>query len=232
MKRKAAQAAHRKKKIVKSSESIGPDGLTDKQRAFVEHYLTCWNATEAARQAGYKTARQTGSENLSKPVIRALIHRRLSQMAMAADEVLARLSAMAGADMSDFLVPSGKGLKLDLKAARAAGRLHLVKKYNKTKQGLSIELYDAQAALVQLGKHHGLFAERIKLETWQSEIVELLKSGRISAEEVIQELGFDDARQLLIAAGTPIPARAPAPENDGADSASGDDSSRTEVSRE
>jgi phage terminase small subunit len=49
--------------------------LTPKQAAFVQHYLTDLNATQAAIRAGYsaKTAQQMGAENLSKPVIAAAI---------------------------------------------------------------------------------------------------------------------------------------------------------------
>lgn len=45
--------------------------LTAKQQRFVEEYLIDLNATQAAIRAGYSanTARQTGSENLSKPDI-------------------------------------------------------------------------------------------------------------------------------------------------------------------
>ena len=45
--------------------------LTTKQERFVTEYLVDLNATQAAIRAGYseKTARQTGSENLSKPDI-------------------------------------------------------------------------------------------------------------------------------------------------------------------
>lgn len=51
--------------------------------------------------------------------------------------------------------------RLDMLAAGEAGKLHLVKKYALDKDGkVSIELYDAQAALVQIGKAHGLFADR------------------------------------------------------------------------
>jgi phage terminase small subunit len=47
------------------------DKLTDKQQAFIEAYLTCWNATQAAIDAKYskKTARVIGPENLSKPAL-------------------------------------------------------------------------------------------------------------------------------------------------------------------
>lgn len=45
--------------------------LTPKQQRFVEEYLIDSNATQAAIRSGYskKTAQQTGSENLLKPVI-------------------------------------------------------------------------------------------------------------------------------------------------------------------
>lgn len=45
--------------------------MTPKQQRFVEEYLIDLNATQAAIRAGYskKTAKQIGTENLSKPVI-------------------------------------------------------------------------------------------------------------------------------------------------------------------
>lgn len=101
-----------------------------------------------------------GSENLSKPDIRAAINARMAELVMPASEVLSRLSEHAGGTMADFLSIKGRGITLDLKKASLADKLHLVKKYSKTKQGVSIELYDAQAALNTLGKHHGLFVER------------------------------------------------------------------------
>lgn len=52
--------------------------------------------------------------------------------------------------------------RLDLLAAGEAGKLGLVKKYTIDKEGkVSIELYDAQAALVKLGEAHGIFRDRI-----------------------------------------------------------------------
>jgi len=49
--------------------------LTPKQHRFVEEYLIDLNLTKAAVRAGYseKTARQIGSENLSKPAIQEAI---------------------------------------------------------------------------------------------------------------------------------------------------------------
>jgi phage terminase small subunit len=49
--------------------------LTEKQRRFCERYCVVWNAARAAREAGYseKSAKETGSELLTKPNIRAYI---------------------------------------------------------------------------------------------------------------------------------------------------------------
>jgi phage terminase small subunit len=49
--------------------------LTPKQKIFCEEYIVDWNATRAAKVAGYseKTAYSIGSENLSKPEIQAYI---------------------------------------------------------------------------------------------------------------------------------------------------------------
>ena len=55
--------------------------MTPKQKAFADEYLICGNATEAARRAGYRksSARQIGTENLSKPSISAYIAERQAQ---------------------------------------------------------------------------------------------------------------------------------------------------------
>lgn len=136
------------------------DDLTDKQRAFVNHYVACLNATEAARRAGYQGNANvlgvTGHENLRKPNIRAAIDARLAECAIPPNEILTRLSEHARGSMADFVSVKGRGVTLDLKKAILADKLHLVKKFTKTKQGVTVELYDAQAALLTLAKHYGL----------------------------------------------------------------------------
>lgn len=56
--------------------------LTDKQTAFVAAYLgdARFNGAEAARIAGYSQARQSASENLSNPDIRAEINKHLESI--------------------------------------------------------------------------------------------------------------------------------------------------------
>lgn len=142
--------------------------LSPKQQAFVEHYLTCWNASEAARRAGYsqKTAGSIGQENLKKPEIAAAISERLAELKMGADEVLTRLAEQARGSLAPFLRVNGLGelSGFDLSEGQP---LHLLKKASHSKrtykdtteETVAIELYDAQAALNLLGRHHKLFTD-------------------------------------------------------------------------
>lgn len=151
-------------------ETAGDDGLTNKQRVFIDQYLICWNSTEAARRAGYSSPEQSGYENRNKPLVKAAIDARLKEHKLSADEVLARLSEQASSSMADFLsvydnpLTNREESTIDLEKARAAGKLHLIKKVNIGKDGISIELYDARGALELLGKHYELFTEKHKHE--------------------------------------------------------------------
>lgn len=143
-------------------------GLSQKQQAFIEFYLQTWNASEAARRAGYseKTARAIGAENLTKPDIQAAISDRLAEMKMSADEVLTRLAEQARGSLKPFLRVNRAGdlSGFDLSEGQP---LHLLKKASHSKrtykdtteETVAIELYDAQAALNLIGRHHKLFTD-------------------------------------------------------------------------
>ena len=83
--------------------------LSNKQRVFIEEYLTCWDAAKAARRAGYspKTARFIGCENLTKPNVKAAIEQRIKEKAMSADEVILRLAEHARHDIGDLMNDEG-----------------------------------------------------------------------------------------------------------------------------
>jgi len=162
---------------------VTTDELTIKQRAFVEHYLTCWNAAEAARLAGYseKSARVIGPENLSKPAVAAAIAQRLAELKMSADEVLTRLADQARGSIAPFLRRRGDGELAGFDLADDKP-LHLVRKAtitrrtykDTTEETVTIELHDAQTALGLLGKHHKLFTDNVEhsgtvgVKTYQS----------------------------------------------------------------
>ena len=56
--------------------------LTLKQQRFADEYIISGNATQAAIKAGYseKTANRIATENLSKPVIKAYVDKRLAEL--------------------------------------------------------------------------------------------------------------------------------------------------------
>ena len=152
--------------------------LTDKQRLFVEFYMgqARWNATEAARLAGYSDPEVSGWENKQKPAIQKAISRRIETVAMGADEVLLRLAEPARASFKPFLVEGSTGeLWPDLTTEAAQANLHLLKKIKPKKRvggpvedqwvetEVELELHDAQAALVHLGRHHKLFTDKQEL---------------------------------------------------------------------
>ena len=139
-------------------------GLTNKQRKFIDEYLKTFNATEAARRAKYGnentndvTLAAIGSENLRKPKIAEKIAEYFIASTMSKEEVLARLADIARAEYAAYLNPDGT---FDLARLLVDGKGYLVKGIRETRYGRQIEFYDSQKALVDIGRHHVLFADR------------------------------------------------------------------------
>lgn len=111
--------------------------MNERQRRFIDAYIQTGNASEAARLAGYskRIANRIGAENLSKPVIRREIDRRLSELktSRTADtkEILEHLSSVVRGELSEEIVTnSGKLLTVKvserdrLKAAEMLLKVH------------------------------------------------------------------------------------------------------------
>jgi len=172
------------------SSDTSPLHLTNRQRIFVEEYLICWNATEAARRANYKHPNKQGPALLVNLGIQGLIEQRISEKAMSADEVLIRLADMARSDMGDFLDISGMGFNIDLAKAKELGLTKLIKKVKQRttitsdrdgneeeNHWIEFEIYDAQAALDKLARHHSLYNDNIDI-TSGGEIIRVTLLGK------------------------------------------------------
>lgn len=150
--------------------------LSAKHEAFVEAYLKKWNATEAYLQVYPKSsrvaARANGARLIANDSIAEEIAARIAERAMDKDEVIDRLAAQARGSMGDFLTTSEDGgVRLDI--GKAQDKAHLIKKVTQrrtvrtTEKGeteetvLSFELHDAQAALTLIGRHHGIFKDKV-----------------------------------------------------------------------
>jgi phage terminase small subunit len=90
--------------------------LTEKQKRFADYYIETGNATQSAIKAGYskKTAKEIGSENLSKPNISDYIAERMEEKdkerIASQDEILETLTkVLRGEEAGTELVGVGKG---------------------------------------------------------------------------------------------------------------------------
>jgi phage terminase small subunit len=163
-----------------TAQTKGTQTLTAKQQRFVEEYCTDFNATRAAKAAGYseKTASEIGWENLRKPQIAKAVSKRLNELAMSAGEVTKRLTAWGRGDMSSFVVANADGtISMDFSTDEAQRNLFLIKKIKQTDRMIpqgkeepdilerktEIELHDAKDAVVQMGRAHKLFGDRNEL---------------------------------------------------------------------
>jgi phage terminase small subunit len=156
--------------------------LTAKQRRFVEEYLIDKNATQAAIRAGYskKTAANIGYENVRKPEIAAEIESGLASLSektgITAERVIRELGKLAFVDMRRLFTDTGQLVsvtELDDDTAAALSSVEVVTRLvpgSENEDGLKdvehihkIKVWDKRAALVDLGKHLGLFPTNVEL---------------------------------------------------------------------
>jgi phage terminase small subunit len=74
--------------------------------------------------------------------------------------------------------------RLDLEKAKDRGKLHLLKEYKVDKDGaVSVKWHDSQTALIAIGKHHGLFVEKIDISRQELEAFFDILKHNLSEEE-------------------------------------------------
>ena len=125
--------------------------MTPRQQKFCDEYLISGNATEAAIKAGYsrKTAKQTGSENLAKPDLRAYI-----------DEQLAKIHSTKIADAEEVM----KYLTSVMRGEHTEQVLKLVGEGVQTVTDIDVSAKERLKAAELIGKRYGLFTEKVGLE--------------------------------------------------------------------
>ena len=144
--------------------------MTKKQQRFVEEYLIDLNATQAAIRAGYKpdNAQQMGSENLSKPVISAAIAKAMAERSKRTginqDRVLHELARIGFAKITDIIDPDTAKILPDASEDDLACIQSIKIKTGEFGTEREVKLYDKKAALIELGKHLGLFKDRLELD--------------------------------------------------------------------
>jgi phage terminase small subunit len=152
--------------------------LTDRQKRFVIAYCgrARLNASLAARMAGYATTngidRIMGYQVKKSPNVQAAIRELLDAGGGSVDEAVYRLSTRARSSIDNVLTIGDDGVvSLDMKRARETDEIHNIKSIRHTKHGISVEMYDAQAADFRLLNHYRN-TRLDELDARESEIIE------------------------------------------------------------
>jgi len=149
--------------------------LTSKQKRFVEEYLIDLNATQAAIRAGYstQTAKEIGCENLTKPNIQAAIDKAMAERSkrtgVNADRVVIELAKIAFVNPIDVINLDEATLKDSASRDDLAAISSVRVKTFPTKSGelgveKEIRMHDKIRALELLGRHLGMFTDKVKIE--------------------------------------------------------------------
>jgi len=160
--------------------------LNPKQQRFVAEYLKDLNATQAAIRAGYseKTAPQIASRLLTNVKVAAAVAKGQKAIAEKAgvtvEKVIDELAKLGFSNMEDFasVGPDGSPAidcsKLSRSQWAAVNQIKV-----DDDGGITLKLYDKRAALVDLGKHLGMFTEKaehkVTVETSDTTPLELAR---------------------------------------------------------
>lgn len=145
--------------------------MTKKQKLFCEEYLIDLNATQAAIRAGYspESARQSGADNMKNPYIRARIEKAMADRSrrtgVNADRVVMELAKIAFVNAADVIDAEDATLKEDAADEDlAAVQSVKVKTFGEDGVEREIKLADKIKALELLGRHLGMFNDRLRLD--------------------------------------------------------------------
>lgn len=166
--------------------------LTPKQQRFVEEYLVDLNATAAYKRAGYTAKGNAAEVNAARLLRNAQVQfavetarTELSKRTeITQDKVLSELAKIGFADMRKLLRWTGNLPKMDEAAAEVTGEVEIsvanfiqlfdsdeldddiaaaISEISQTKDGaLKVKLHDKQAALVSIGRHLGMFKDKVE----------------------------------------------------------------------
>lgn len=154
--------------------------LSPKQEQFAREYLIDLNATAAARRAGYKDpniGRQLITKNNVSSRLQELMDARAERTEITADKVLKELALIGFSNMADYVEWNGEGVTFKASADLTREQTAVVLEVKSRKRTrverdsgesvadiedveLSFKLHDKKGALVDIGKHLGMFIER------------------------------------------------------------------------
>ena len=168
--------------------------MTKKQKKFIEEYLVDLNATQAAIRAGYSpdTAGSIGSENLKKPEIRARIEKAMAERSKRTginqDRIIAELAKIALLNPKNLINFEEATIKEEATEEDLVAVSSVRVKRFPTKDGEGIErevkMYDKAKALELLGRHLGMFKDKVEVSGLEEEKKKL--------DDILQQIRGDE----------------------------------------
>ena len=144
--------------------------LTAKQQRFCDEYLIDLNATQAAIRAGYspKTAEQTASRLLTIVKVSDEIAREMAERSKRTginqDRVVQELAKLAFVNIADVVDLDSATVKENATGEDLACIQSVKIKPSEFGTEREIKLYDKKASLELLGKHLGMFKDKLEVE--------------------------------------------------------------------
>ena len=159
--------------------------ITDRMKKFVDEYLIDFNATQAAIRAGYSpdTANEQGSQLLARPDIRELVAEGQKEVMERTqtfqDNAVDELKIVGFSDLADFLTVKADGIveqkpfnELTKAQTKCIKKIKQTVRSSHSADGtilhqtavIEIELHDKLKALELLGRHLGMFNDKLTLD--------------------------------------------------------------------
>lgn len=164
--------------------------LTPKQKIFVNEYLVDLNATKAYKAAYAsckkdETARVNASKLLTKANIRSYIDERMKdrekRTEITQDKVLREFAKIGFANITDYLEVEVKGSykAVNIKPTRDIqnDKVAAIASIKQGANGIEIKLHDKVKALEDIGRHLGMFKDKVELSGKVSNEVNIVIDG-------------------------------------------------------
>ena len=164
--------------------------MTEKQKIFADEYLIDLNATRAYRKAypsvkKDETAAQAGSRMLRNVKVAEYIAERMQarqeRTEITQDRVLEELAAIAFARATDYAEVKDDQVFIKDTTGLSENQIKAIAGIKQGKFGIEVKLNDKEKALELLGRHLGMFKDRVEvsgLEEEKTKLSDLIRQMR------------------------------------------------------
>lgn len=168
--------------------------LTPKQEIFADEYLIDLNATRAYKVAYPKvkkdeTAAAAGARMLRNVKVAEYIQKRMDERSqrteITQDMVLQELAKIGFANITDFVTIEGPYVKIKETASMPKDKLGVIAGIKEGANGIEIKLNDKEKALELIGRHLGMFKDKMEL------------SGELKTNNPYAELTTEELKKLI-----------------------------------